>query len=168
MVIDVGPDHQHDCQTVRLAAIFPTIGAQTGDHAAAGDRGGRVPTAPARQSIAHVGSIVAGEAVAVVVRHVSGVVEEACVRLEIVGTTRPPCLVFLRLGSVGHIYGDLGFLDAFMINGGGGFARTAQCGYVRYAMRDNLLHLVNDASTLTISSLDQPVGGRIPLSLRTT
>src|SRR5438128_2197476 len=103
--------------------------------------------------------MVAGEAIAVVARHVSRVIEKGSVRAEIVGTTRPPCLVCLRPEFVGHVCGDFGFLDTFAVDGGGGFVRATQCGHERYATRDNLLYLVDEASTLTIGSLHQPVGG---------
>jgi hypothetical protein len=60
MVIDIGPHHPHDGQTVRLAAILPAIGAQTGDHPTPGDHGGRVPTPPSGQGITYIGSMAIG------------------------------------------------------------------------------------------------------------
>jgi hypothetical protein len=53
----------------------------------------------------------------------------------------------------GHIDGDLGFFDALSIDGSRWVARATQCGNKSYTARDNLLYLVDDASTLTVGGL---------------
>ena len=145
MVVEVWPDHHHDGQAVWLAAIFPAIGAQTGDHAATGDRRGRAPAPPSGQSIAHIGSMVAGEAVAIVARHVGRVVEEVCIRVEIVGTTMPTMSRVSSSRVLGRVHGDLGCLHTLRIDLGGGIGRTTRCGHQHHATRDNLLYLVGQA-----------------------
>jgi hypothetical protein len=111
-------DHQRDSQGVWLAAVFPTICTQAVNDAAARYRRGGASPAPPGQRIADIRPVTASEAVAIVVRNMGGVVEPPCVCVEIVGTTRPPCLVYLRPEFVGNIESDFCFLDMFAIDFG--------------------------------------------------
>src|SRR5262245_43003409 len=129
MVIAAGPNHHHDGQACRLAAISPTVGAQTVDATAASERRGPVPTMCAGPSVSYIGSMVTGEAIAVIARHVSSVVEEACVRAEIIRATRPPCLVFFRTEFIGYVYSDFSFLNQFGIDFGAGVDRALHFGH---------------------------------------
>ncbi|GAC1469999.1 MAG: hypothetical protein PVSMB1_18310 [Gemmatimonadaceae bacterium] len=103
--------------------------------------------------------MVAGEAIAVVAQYVGWVVEEASVRIEIIGTARPPSLVNLRPARIGHVDGDLGFFDTFVIDFAGRFERAARRGHEYDTARDDFMDFVDDPSPLTPRSLHQPIRG---------